>query len=75
MDTSPPGSSVHEGFSREEYLLELPFPPPGDLPISGAEPRSPTLQVDSLLSELPGKPKYFFLSSFIEIHLVYISTV
>ena len=34
----------------------LPFPPPGDLPNSGIEPRSPTLQADSLPSEPPGKP-------------------
>ena len=31
------------------------FLPPGDLPNSGIEPRSPTLQVDSLPSESPGK--------------------
>ena len=29
----------------------------GDLPNPGTEPRSPTLQVDSLLSEPPGKLK------------------
>ena len=28
-------------------------PPPGDLPNPGIEPRSPALQVDSLLSESP----------------------
>ena len=28
----------------------------GDLPNPGIEPRSPTLQVDSLPSESPGKP-------------------
>ena len=33
------------------------IPPPGDLPNPGIEPRSPTLQVDSLPSEPPG----FFL--------------
>ena len=32
-------------------------PVQGNLPNSGIEPRSPTLQVDSLLSEPPGKPK------------------
>ena len=32
-------------------------PPPGDLPNPGIEPRSPTLQVDFLPSEPPGKPK------------------
>ena len=36
------------GFSRQEYWSELPCPPPGDLPNPGMEPRSPTLQVDSL---------------------------
>ena len=39
-------------------MLEwLPCPPPGNLPNPGTEPRSPTLQADSLLSEPPGKPK------------------
>ena len=38
-------------FSRPEYWSEYPFPSPGDLPNPGIEPRSPTLQVDSLLSE------------------------
>ena len=42
-------------FSRQEYWSGLPFPSPGDLPNPGIEPRSPTLQVDSLLSEPPGK--------------------
>ena len=40
----------------EEYWSELPFPSPGDLPNPGIEPRSPILQVDSLLPEPPGKP-------------------
>ena len=34
----------------------MPCPPPGDLPNPGIEPRSPALQVDSLLSEPPEKP-------------------
>ena len=34
----------------------LEFPSPGDLPNPGMEPRSPTLQVDSLPSKPPGKP-------------------
>ena len=45
------------GFSREEYWSGLPCPPPGDLPNPGSEPRSPTLQVDSLPSEPQRKPK------------------
>ena len=51
MDCSPSGSS------RQEYWSGLPSPPPGDLPNPGIEPRSPTLQVDSLPSEPPVKPK------------------
>ena len=48
------------GFSRQEYWSGLPFPPPGDLPNPGTEPRFPALQADSLPTELGGKP---FLSS------------
>ena len=43
-------------FSRQEYWSGLPFTAPGDLPDLGVEPRSPTLQADSLPSEPPGKP-------------------
>ena len=43
-------------FSRQEYWSGLPFPSPGDLPDPGAEPGSPTLQADALLSEPLGKP-------------------
>ena len=43
-------------FSRQEYWSGLPCPPPGDLPDPGIKPRSPALQVDSLLSEPRGKP-------------------
>ena len=45
------------GFSRQEYWSKLPCPLPGDLPNPGIKPRSPALQVDSLPSEPPGKPK------------------
>ena len=44
------------GFFRQEYWSGLPFPSPGDLPDPGIEPRSPTLQADSLPTELQGKP-------------------
>ena len=47
---------VHE-FSRPEHWSGSPFPSPVNLPDSGIKPRSPALQVDSLLSEPPGKPK------------------
>ena len=51
------------GFSRQEYWSGLPCPP-GDLPGPGIKPRSPALQMNSLLSEPPGKPsgKYYFAS-------------
>ena len=43
------------GFSRQGYGSGLPCPARGDLPNPGIEPRSPTSQPDSLLSEPPGK--------------------
>ena len=43
-------------FSRQEYWSGVSFPSPGDLPDLGIEPWSPTLQVNSLLFERPGKP-------------------
>ena len=39
MDCKPPGSSVHRIF-RQEYWSGLPFPPSGDLPNTGIEPKS-----------------------------------
>ena len=42
------------GFSRQENWIGFPFSSPGDLPNLGIEPRSPTLQADSLLSKPPG---------------------
>ena len=43
------------GFSRQEYWSGWPCPSPGDLPNPGIEPRSPTLQADSLPAEPQGK--------------------
>ena len=40
-----------------EHWREQPIPSPADLPNPGIELGSPTLQVDSLPAELPGKPK------------------
>ena len=48
-------------FSRREYWSGLPCPPLGDFLNPGIEPRSPTLQADSLPSEPPGKPSVFCL--------------
>ena len=45
-------------FPRQEYWSGLPFPSPGNLPKPGVEHGSPTLQVDSLPSEPPGKPSW-----------------
>ena len=45
-------------FSRQEYWSGLPFSSPGDLSHPGIKPRSLALQVDSLLSEPPGKHIY-----------------
>ena len=43
-------------FSRQEYWSGLSFPSLGDLPDPGVEPWSPTLQADSLPTDLLGKP-------------------
>ena len=48
------------GFSRQEYWSGLPFPSPEDLPDSGIEPRSPTLQTDSLPFESPYTELFFY---------------
>ena len=45
------------GFLSQDHWSGLPFPSPGDLPNPGIKPKSPALQVDSLLSEPPGKPQ------------------
>ena len=55
MECSPPGTTVH-GISQQDHWSGLPFPSPEYLPDPGIEPRSPTLQEDSLPSEPPGKP-------------------
>ena len=43
-------------FSRPEYWSGLPFPSPGHLSDPGTQPRSSTLQADSLPAEPQGKP-------------------
>ena len=42
--------TIHSDFGAQEEEEDLPDP--------GIEPRSPEWQVDSLLSEPPGKPRY-----------------
>ena len=46
------------GILQQEYWSGLSCPPPEDLPNRGFEPRSTTIQEDSLPSEPPEKPKY-----------------
>ena len=50
-------------FSWQEYWSGLPFPSPGDIPNPGIEPKSPTLQADSLPAEPQGKPQNTGVSS------------
>ena len=61
-------ASPSMGFSRQKYWNGLPFPSPEDLLIQGMEPRSHTLQMDSLLSEPPGKLHFVVRS--IRIHTI-----
>ena len=46
------------GFSRQEYWSGLPLSSPGDIPDPGIKSGSPTLQADSLPSELPKKAEH-----------------
>ena len=48
------------GFSRQEYWSGLPFPPPGDLPDPGIEPRSPAVAGRFFTTEPPGKPMFLY---------------
>ena len=58
MDCSPPGFSVHgDSPGKNTGVGCHACPLPGDLPNPRIEPRSLALQVDSLPSEPPGKPK------------------
>ena len=45
------------GILQARILEWVAFPSPGDIPNLGIEPRSPTLQADSLPPEPQGKPK------------------
>ena len=46
------------GILQARILEWAAFPSSGHLPNPGVEPRSPTLQLDSLPAEPQGKPKY-----------------
>ena len=45
-------------FSRPEYWRGYSIPSPVDLLDTGTEPGTPALQVDSLPTEVSGKPMY-----------------
>ena len=49
------------GFSREEYLSELPVPSPEDLPNAGIKPGFLALQADTLPSGPPWKPHMLYM--------------
>ena len=51
--------TVH-GILQARILEWVAFPSLGDLPTPGIEPRSSTLQADSLPTELPGNILFFF---------------
>ena len=56
MGYSPPGSSVHGDSPGKNIGVGCHALFRGDLPDSGIEPGSSALQVDSLPTELSGKP-------------------
>ena len=57
--TSSSPAPLSMGFSRQEYLSGLPWPPPGDLPdlgVESASPGSPALAGRFFTPEPPRKP-------------------
>ena len=70
MDWGPPGSSVHGDSLGKNTGVGCHALPPGDLPIEETEPRSPTLQVDSLPSEPPGKPSILVYPPYINMVII-----
>ena len=60
-DRSPPGSSLH-GISQARMLQWVAISFSRDLPNPGTEPKSPTLNLDSLPSVPPGRS--FFLEHY-----------
>ena len=57
MKVTTPWTIPSMEFSRLEYWSGEPFPSPGVLPNPRIEPRSPTLQADSLPAEPQGEPQ------------------
>ena len=57
-------------FSKQEYWSGLPFSCPADLPDPGIESMSPTLQADSLPTELPAKTyRKVYMCIYVYIHM------
>ena len=62
--TVAPQAPMSMGFPRQEHWSGLPCSPPGDLSYSGIKPMSPVpsaLQVDSLPTKPPGKPRNYLI--------------
>ena len=60
--TIAPQAPLSMGLSGQEYLSELPWLPPGDLPDPGAKPMSlmpPALTGKFFTTDPPGKLPYF----------------
>ena len=53
------------GFSKQKYGSELPFPPPGDLPNPGTEPRSPAWQAVLYWLSQQGSPLFHGMWGFV----------
>ena len=70
MDCSPPGSSVH-GIFQARILEWVARPSSRGSSEPGTEPRSPTMLVDSLLSELSGMPKNTGVGSLSPLHGIF----
>ena len=48
------------GYPRQGYRSELPYPPPGDLPNPGIEPKSPALAGGFSTTGPPGNPRSIY---------------
>ena len=54
-------ATLFVGIPQARILVWVAMPSSRDLPNPGIEPRFPALQVDSLLSEPPGKPMQIYM--------------
>ena len=70
MDWSPPRSSLLGDSPGKNNWSGLPCPPSGDLPNPGIKLGSPTLQADSLPTELPGKPIFIYKDTYLQMQIL-----